>query len=57
MGGYKILTLMKGLNSVTILRKITDTNLDLININAYTKISEYDQEIPRSHTADQPMAG
>ena len=30
--------------------------LDIVNINAYTKIvSEYDQEIPQSKTADKPI--
>ena len=24
--------------------------------NDYQEVSEYDQEIPQSHTADQPMA-
>ena len=26
------------------------------NVSRYQKLSKYDQEIPQSHTADQPMA-
>ena len=31
----------------------TDAKIQLLNMG---KTSEYDQEIPQSHTADQPMA-
>ena len=55
----KIQTLVKGHNFITSAWKMmyNNPNLDLININVYTKIvSEYDQEIPQSQTADKPMA-
>ena len=55
----KIQTLVKGHNFITNAWKMmcNNPNQDLININVYTKIvSEYDQEIPQSQTADKPMA-
>ena len=33
-----------------------DTNLCIYAISPKKKASEYDQEIPQSHTADQPTA-
>ena len=42
LSGYKILALIKGHNSDTNMRKMTcnDFKLDLINLNAYIKLSE-----------------
>ena len=31
-------------------------NLRQEQMTCYLKVSEFDQEIPQSHTADQPMA-
>ena len=35
----------------------SDHTLFLANSEAQMKNSEYDQEIPKSHTADKPMSG
>ena len=58
LSGNKILTSIKGRNSVTYLRKITlyNTNIDLINVNVYTKfgliLSIGSQDIERKRNSD-----
>ena len=59
LSGNKILTSIKGRNSVTYLRKNTlkyNTNIDLINVNVYTKfgliLSIGSQDIERKRNSD-----
>ena len=35
---------------------MADIRTDTQHINIFKKVSEYDQEIPQSQTADKPMA-
>ena len=58
LGGNKILTSIKGHNSVKILRKMTDNNpkLDLVNVDVHTKfgpiLSIRSQDIERKRNSD-----
>ena len=58
LGGNKILTSIKGHNSVTNLQKITgnNPNLDVVNINAYIQFGEIlyicSQDIERKRNSD-----
>ena len=58
VSGNKILTAMKGCNSIKILRKMTGNNpkLDLVNVNKHTKfgqiLSSGSQDIERKQNSD-----
>ena len=58
LSGNEILTSTKGHNSVINLRNLTrnNTNLDLVNINAYAKFGQipsmYSQDIERKRNSD-----
>ena len=58
LSGNEILTSIKGHNSVANLRKMTryNPNLDLINVNVYTKFAEIlsscSQDIERKRNSD-----
>ena len=55
LSGNKILTSIKGHNSVANLRKMTfyNTNLDLINVNVHTKFGSQDIEQKRNSDINQ----
>ena len=58
LSGYKILALIKGHNSDTNMRKMTcnDFKLDLINLNAYIKLSEIGQFVLKILSGNKILA-
>ena len=58
LSGNKILTSIKGINSVKILRKMTGNNpkLDIVNVDVHTKfgqiLSIHSQDIERKQNSD-----